>query len=72
MGRLPRQKFDSDVYKENQKSITLRGGGAFYSFSRLTHEYGGGSDLALDQGQFWVGFAGTDYGFFTNLGDVPL
>ena len=69
---LPRQKFDSDVYKENQKSITLRGGGAFYSFSRLTHEYGGGSDLALDQGQFWVGFAGTDYGFFTNLGDVPL
>lgn len=69
---LPRQKFDSDVYKENQKSITLRGGGAFYSFSRLTHEYGGGSDLALDQGQFWVGFAGIDYGFLTNLGDVPL
>ena len=69
---LPRQKFDSDVYKENQRSMTLRGGGAFYSFSRLTHEYGGGSDLALDQGQFWVGFAGTDYGFFTDLGDVPL
>lgn len=69
---LPRQKFDSDVYKENQRSITLRGGGAFYSFSHLTHEYGGGSDLALDQGHFWVGFAGTDYGFFTNLGDVPL
>lgn len=69
---LPRQKFDSDVYKENQKSVTLRGGGAFYSFSRLTHEYGAGSDLALDQGQFWVGFAGADYGFLTNLGDVPL
>lgn len=69
---LPRQKFDSDVYKENQKSIALRGGGAFYSFSRLTHEYGGGSDLALDQGQFWVGFAGVDYGFLTSLGDVPL
>ncbi|HEY0726638.1 MAG TPA: hypothetical protein VGD38_01125 [Pyrinomonadaceae bacterium] len=69
---LPRQKFDSDVYKENQRSMTLRGGGAFYSFSRLTHEYGGGSDLALDQNQFWVGFAGSDYGFFTALGDVPL
>lgn len=69
---LPRQKFDSDVYKENAKSIALRGGGAFYSFSRLTHEYGGGSDLALDQGLFWVGFAGADYGFLTNLGDVPL
>jgi hypothetical protein len=69
---LPRQKFDSDVYKENQKSLTLRGGGAFYSFNRLTHEYGAGSDLALDQGQFSVGFAGADYGFMTNLGDLPL
>ena len=69
---LPRQKFDSDVYKENQKSITQRGGGAFYSFSRLTHEYGGGSDLALDQNHFWVGFAGPDYGFLTNIGDFPL
>jgi hypothetical protein len=69
---LPRQKFDSDVYKENAKSIALRGGGAFYSFSRLTHEYGSGSDLALDQGMFWVGFAGADYGFLTNIGDVSL
>ncbi len=69
---LPRQKFDSDVYKENNKSIVLRGGGAFYSFSRLTHEYGAGSDLALDQGHFGVGFAGADYGFLTNLGDIPL
>ena len=69
---LPRQKFDSDVYKENPKSITQRGGGAFYSFSRLTHEYGGGSDLGLDQDHFWVGFSGGDYGFLTNIGDVQL
>jgi hypothetical protein len=69
---LPRQKFDSDVYKENEKSLVMRGGGAFYSFTRLTHEYGSGSDLALDQGQFSVGFAGADYGFLTSLGDIPL
>ena len=69
---LPRQKFDSDVYKENEKSLVLRGGGAFYSFTRLTHEYGWGSDLAFDQGQFCVGFAGADYGFLTSIGDIPL
>ena len=69
---LPREKFDSDVYKENRKSIAMRGGGAFYSFSRLTHEYGSGNDLALDQGWFYVGFSGADYGFMTNVGDLPL
>ena len=49
-----------------------RDGGAYYSFTRLTHEYGYGSDLSLERGQFGVGFAGADYGFITNLGDVPL
>jgi hypothetical protein len=69
---LPREKFDSEAYTTNKKTITMRGGGAYYSFSRLTHEYGYGSDLSLDGGQFQVGFAGADYGFMTNLGDVPL
>lgn len=49
-----------------------RDGGSMYSFTRLTHEYGYGSDLSLERGQFGVGFAGADYGFITNLGDVPL
>ena len=49
-----------------------RDGGAYYSFARLTHAYGYGSDLSLERGQFQVGFAGADYGFLTNLGDVPL
>ena len=49
-----------------------RDGGAYYSFTRLTHEYGYGSDLSLERGLFGVGFAGADYGFITNLGDVPL
>jgi hypothetical protein len=49
-----------------------RDGGAYYSFTRLTHEYGYGSDLSLERGQFGVGFAGADYGFITNLGNVPL
>jgi len=54
------------------KSDVLRGGGAYYSFSLLTHEYNYGSDLSLERGQFRVGFAGADYGFLTNLGDVSL
>lgn len=36
---LPREKFDG--------VISTRGGGAYYSFVRLVHEYGFGSDLEL-------------------------
>jgi hypothetical protein len=67
---LPREKFDGEVYKN--KSLVMRGGGAYYSFSRLTHEYGYGSDIELGNGDFSVGFAGADYGFLTNLGDIPI
>jgi hypothetical protein len=46
--------------------------GTYYSFSRLTHQYGYGSDIELEQGSFSVGFAGYDFGFYTALGDVPI
>lgn len=61
---LPRETFDN--------KLTIRGGGAYYSFARLTHEYGYGSDIALEQGQFSVGFAGADFGFLTRLGKTAL
>jgi uncharacterized protein with PIN domain len=61
---LPREKWDG--------KLSTRGGGAFYSFERLTHEYGFGSDVMLEQNQFAVGFAGASFGFMLNLGDVPL
>ena len=61
---LPRETWDN--------KLSTRGGGAYYSFTRLTHEYGYGSDISLEQGQFGVGFAGADFGFLVNLGDVPL
>ena len=61
---LPRENWDG--------KLSTRGGGAYYSFTRLTHEYGYGSDIQLEQGQFSVGFAGADFGFFVNMGDVPL
>lgn len=52
--------------------LSIIGGGAYYSFVRLTHEYGQGSDISLEQGYFSVGFAGANYGFMLNLGDVSL
>lgn len=61
---LPREKF--------QGILTLNGGGAYYSFTRLTHLYGYGSDLQLEQGRFSVGFAGFDFGFMASLGDAKL
>lgn len=61
---LPREKWES--------RLSTRGSGAYYSFARLTHEYGYGSDLQLEQGQLSVGFAGADFGFLVNLGDVPI
>ena len=61
---LPREKWDG--------KLSTRGGGAFYSFSRRTHEYGRGNDVELEQDSFSVGFAGADFGFMTNLGDAPL
>jgi hypothetical protein len=61
---LPREKY--------QQKMTIAGGGAFYSFTRLTHEYGSGSDIALEQNHLNVGFAGANFGYLVLLGDVPL
>jgi len=69
---LPRNVYESEVYKKNRQTLTIRGGGAYYSFALLTHEYGYGSDLSLDSGYLSVGFAGADYGMMIDLGDVSL
>ena len=61
---MPREGFDG--------VLLTRGGGAYYSFIRLTHEYGYGSDLSLEQRNFRVGFAGADFGFLVTLGDADF
>lgn len=68
---LPRETYDDNATKDRKRIVT-RGGGAYYSFTRLTHEYGYGSDIELAQDYLSTGFAGADYGLMTNLGDVPL
>lgn len=81
---LPRIHKHSKFYKPNL-SVKINGGGAYYSFANLSHEYGYGSDLQLGTTtriirgtevppsyELLVGFAGYDYGMLTNLGDVLL
>lgn len=68
---LPRETYDDNINKHIPR-IVMRGGGAYYSFARLTHEYGYGSDIELNQGYLSTGFAGADYGILTNIGDLPL
>jgi hypothetical protein len=67
---LPREKYES--HANNKSGLTIRGGGAYYSFVRLTHEYGFGSDIELQQNDLSVGFAGADYGLMTMIDEVPL
>jgi hypothetical protein len=80
---LPRQFNNSKFFKPNVPKI--HGGGAYYSFAHLSHEYGFGSDLELatvskfygsneqpPDHHFQVGFAGADFGLLTNIGDVPI
>lgn len=55
-----------------KKSGDVRGGGAYYSFTQGTHEYGYATDVSLEQSKFGVGFYGANYGFLTDLGDVEL
>lgn len=61
---LPRERWDG--------KLSMRGGGAYYSFTRRTHEYGYSTDIELQRDELSVGFAGADFGFISNLGDVPL
>lgn len=60
---MPRENYD--------RKLTINGG-AFYSFARKSSEYGSGSDIALEQNNLSVGFAGADYGFIYDLGEISL
>jgi hypothetical protein len=68
---MPRELYDWETYR-TAKQVSIRGGGAYYSFAHLTHAYGYGSDLGLERNSLRVGFAGADFGILTNLGHVPL
>ena len=64
---LPRE-----VYDREPGPIKIRGGGAYYSFFFISHDYGYGSDIGLERNRLSTGFAGADFGMLTNLGEVSL
>src|SRR5688572_5987538 len=68
---LPREVYNRGSYRK-EKELKIPGGGAYYSFANLTHAYGRGSDIELQNNNLSVGFAGADYGTLTNIGDTPL
>ena len=61
---MPREKYRDE--------LTLREGGAYYSFTRLSNSYNDDPQIGLEQGSLSTGFAGADFGFVTSLGDAPL
>jgi hypothetical protein len=62
---LSREKYDNSF-------STIRGGGAYYSFTTKSHSYSGISQIQLQQNKLSVGFAGVNYGFMTDLGETSL
>jgi hypothetical protein len=61
---LPREKYD--------RKLTIQGGGSYYSFTTKSHDYQKISQIGLEQNNLKVGFAGADYGFLADLGEMPL
>lgn len=64
---LPRGMFD---YEQNELSI--RGGGAYYSFVKKSHSYNETPQIELQNNNLSVGFAGYDYGMIADLEETPL
>ena len=52
--------------------VGIREGGAYYSFTTKSHDYDDTPQIGLEQNYLKVGFAGADYGFIADLGEMPL
>lgn len=61
---LPREKYG--------ESLSVRGGGAYYSFTKLSNSYDRDPQIGLEQETLSTGFTGADFGFLASLGDIPL
>lgn len=61
---LPREKY--------REKLTLREGGSFYSFTRLSNSYDRDPQISLERDALRTGFVGADFGFLALLGDIPI
>jgi hypothetical protein len=71
---FPQGKFASTYTisaDEPEGVLPIKGGGAYYSFGRKTHEFGEWSDLCLRENVLYTGLDQQSFGLFTVLGDVP-
>ncbi len=60
------------IPRESDYKFTFQGGGSFYSFTTGSHDYQKIAQIGLAQNNLDVGFAGADYGFINDLGEIPL
>jgi len=60
----PREKYD--------RKLMIQGGGSYYSFTKNSHNYQDTVQIGLAQDNLKVGFAGADYGFIADLGEISL
>jgi len=61
---LPREKY--------RQKLSVREGGACYSFTKLSNSYDHDPQIGLEQDSLVTGFAGANFGFLASLGDTPL
>lgn len=61
---MPRERYDG--------KLIIQGGGAYYSFTTKSHDYQKIAQIELSQNNLSVGFAGADYGFIADLGEISL
>jgi hypothetical protein len=61
---LPREKYED--------KLSIRGGGAYFSFSSLDHNYANDTDIGFERKSLQVGFSGCNFGYFTNIGTLDL
>jgi len=60
----PREKYD--------RQLLIQGGGSYYSFTKNSHDYQHIAQIGLEQNNLKVGFAGANYGFIADLGEISL
>ncbi|HTG15202.1 MAG TPA: hypothetical protein VK747_08025 [Blastocatellia bacterium] len=61
---MPREQY--------REKLTVREGGAYYSFTSLSNSYDSDSQIGFEQGTLRTGFAGANFGFLVELGDIPI
>lgn len=62
---MPREIFGRNI-------VSPAGGGAYYSFTTKSHDYGKSPLISLEQNSLHSGFSGANYGLLADLGEMPL